>query len=70
MFLEENFRLETKRMDLRTLADKVCNVHDVLPGELCSGRRRHEMVGARRMLSWPVVMESGYCSAEFAASWE
>jgi len=63
---KENFRLGTKRMDLRTLANKVCNVHDVLLGELRSGSRRHEIVEARRILSWLAVKELGYSGAGVA----
>ena len=63
---KENFRAGTKRIDLRTLADKVCNVHKVLPGELRSGGRRHEIVEARRIFSWLTVKEFGYSGAEVA----
>ncbi|MBW2330153.1 MAG: transposase [Deltaproteobacteria bacterium] len=63
---KENFRLGTKKIDLRTLADKVCNVHDVSLGELRSGSRRHEIVEARWILSWLAVKEFGYSGAEVA----
>ncbi len=34
--------------------------------ELCSGSRRHEIVKARRIVSWAAVRELGYSGAEVA----
>ena len=47
----ENLRLPTRKMDLATLAEKICEVHGIHPGELRSGSRRGEIVEARRVLS-------------------
>lgn len=63
---KENFTLATRRLDLPTLADKVCNVHGILLGELGSGSRRHEILEARRILSWLAVKELGYRGAKVA----
>jgi chromosomal replication initiation ATPase DnaA len=63
---KENLRLTSKRMDLALLAEKLCNVHGVNPGELRSGSRRHEIVKARRVILWLVVKELGYSGAAVA----
>ena len=54
----ENLRLATRRMDLATLAENICEVHGVHAGELRSGSRRGEIVEARRVLSWMAVKET------------
>jgi hypothetical protein len=44
---KESFRIVPPKMDLSSLAIKVCNVYGVTLDKLRSGRRRHEVVGAR-----------------------
>ena len=61
---KENFRLKHKRMKLPSLAEKVCAVHQVSPGELRSGSRRHHIIEPRRVFSWLAVKELGYSGAE------
>jgi len=61
-----NLRLGTKRVDLSSLAKRVCKVHEVSIGELRSGSRRHEIVETRRVFSWLAVKELGYSGAEVA----
>lgn len=43
---------------------RVCEVHGVRIGELRSGSRRHEIVEARRVMSWLSVKKLGYSGAE------
>jgi putative transposase len=62
----QNLRLPHERMSLDSLAERVCEVHGVRRGELLSGSRRHEIVEARRVLSWLSVKELGYSGAEVA----
>jgi len=61
-----NLRLGTKRMDLSSLAKRVCKAHEVSIGELRSGSRRHEIMETRRVFSWLGVKELGYSGAEVA----
>jgi len=61
-----NLRVSYERMPLDSLAERVCEVHGVRSGELLSGSRRHEMVEARRVMSWLSVKELGYSGAEVA----
>ena len=42
----ENLRLPTRKMDLATLAEKICAVHGIHAGELRSGSRRGEFKGS------------------------
>jgi hypothetical protein len=65
-FEKENLRLTPKRVDLATLAERVCDVHDVSLAEVRSGSRRHEIIEARRILSWLAVKALGYSGAEVA----
>ena len=65
-FEKENLRLTPKREDLATLAERVCDIHDVSLAEVRSGSLRHEIVEARRVLSWLAVKELGYSGAEVA----
>ena len=51
----ENLRLPTRKMDLATLAEKICEVHGIHPGELRSGSRRGEFKGS----STCVVLDGG-----------
>ena len=59
-----NLRLATKRMDLSSLAKRVCKVHEVSIAKLRSGSRRHEIVETRRVFSWLAVKELGYSGVE------
>lgn len=63
---KQSLRLTGKKADLATLADKVCNIHDVSLAEIRSGSRRHEIVDARGVLSWLAVKALGYSGAEVA----
>ena len=62
----ENLKLTAHRMTLSSLAEKVCQIHNISLGELRSGSRRHELVEARQVLSWLAVREVGYSGAEVA----
>ena len=62
----ENLRLTAHRMALSSLAEKVCQIHNISLGELRSGSRRHETVEARQVVSWLAVRELGYSGAEAA----
>ena len=62
----ENLRLPTRKMDLATLAEKICEVHGIHAGELRSGSRRGEIVEAPRVLSRMAVKELGYSGAAVA----
>jgi chromosomal replication initiation ATPase DnaA len=63
---KENLRLTSERMNLSELTQKVCTVHEISQAELRSGRRRREVVEARRVLSWLAVKELGYSGADVA----
>ena len=63
---KDNLRLSPKTMSVSSLAEKVCKVHNISTGELRSGSRRHEIVEARRIVSWLAVKELGYSGAEVA----
>ena len=63
---KENLRLAPKRMDVSSLAKRVCALHKVCVGEIRSGSRRHEVVEGRRVFSWLAVKEVGYSGAEVA----
>ena len=63
---KENLRLAPKQMSVSTLTKRVCKVHNISIGELMSGSRRHEIVEARRILSFLAVKELGYSGAEVA----
>jgi len=65
-FEKENLRLTPKKEDLAALAARVCDIHDVSLAEVRSGSRRHEIVEARRVLSWLAVKALGYSGAEVA----
>jgi len=62
----ESLRLTTPNMDPALLAEKVCEVHGVSPGELRSGSRSAEIVEARRVFSLLAVKELGYSGAAVA----
>jgi len=53
-------------MSVSLLAERVCKVHNISTGELRSGSRRHEIVEARRILSFLAITELGYFGAEVA----
>jgi len=61
---KESLRLRSKRKDLYSLAEKLCEIHKVSLGELRSGSRRQEIAEARRVFSWLAVKELGYSGAE------
>jgi len=63
---KENFRLSSKKTELPSLAEKVCNIHRVSLGELRSGSRRQEIMEVRRVFSWLAIKELGYSGAEAA----
>ncbi len=63
---KENLRLAPKQISVSSLAERVCKVHNISTGELKSRSRRHEIVEARRILSFLAVKELGYCGAEVA----
>jgi len=63
---KDNLRLASKQISLSSLAEKVCKVHKISTGELRSGSRRHEIVEARRIVSFLAVTELGYSGAEVA----
>ena len=63
---KDNLRLAPKQISVSSLAEKVCKAHKISIGELRSGSRRHEIVEARRILSFLAVKELGYCGAEVA----
>ena len=65
-FTKENLRLGGKRMELQSLAEGLCEVHEVSLGELRSGSRRREIVKARQLFSRLAVKELGYSGAEIA----
>jgi putative transposase len=62
----ENLRMTTPKMDLAVVAEKLCEVHGVNCGELCSRSRRHEIVEARRVFSLLSAKERGYSGAAVA----
>ena len=64
--MKRNLRVSGQRVDLDTLADKVCNKYDISAVELRSGSRRHKVVNARQVLFWFGVRELGYSGAEVA----
>ena len=53
-------------MALDSLEKRVCENHGVRSGEFLSGSRRHQIVEARRVMSWLFVKEPGYSGAEVA----
>ena len=62
----ENLRLAAHRMGLSSLAERVCQIHNISLVELRSGSRRHEIVEARQVVSWLSVRELGYSGADVA----
>jgi chromosomal replication initiation ATPase DnaA len=65
-FTKGSLRIKEKRLDLLSLAERVCEVEKVSFGEFRSGSRRGEVVEARRIFSWLAVKELGYSGAETA----
>jgi putative transposase len=59
-------RFVPRRMNLFSLAKRVCALHKVSPGEIQSGSRRHEIVEARRVFSRLAVTELGYSGTKVA----
>jgi putative transposase len=64
--LKKNLRLSGRRIDIKTLAEKVSEKYNVSIGELWSGGRRSAVVKARRAMSWICVRELGYSGADVA----
>jgi REP element-mobilizing transposase RayT len=64
--VNKNLRISGKKIDLEELCKRVCKKEGVSPGELISGSRRHNLVKARRIVSWIAVHEPGYSGAEVA----
>jgi len=63
---KDNLRVTDKAMDLPTLAQRVCEMHNVTPVELRSGGRRDEVVEARRVLILLAIKAFGHSGAEVA----
>jgi len=64
--IKKNLRLSGRRIDIKTLAEKVSEKYNVSIGELRSGGRRRAVVQARRAMSWIGVRELGYSGADVA----
>lgn len=64
--VKKNLRLTGQRISIDNLAEKVCEKYHITLGELRSGSRRHDVVMARRALSWIAVRELGYSGADVA----
>ena len=64
--VKKNLRLSGQRIDIKELAEKVCEKYDVSEKELRSGSRRNIVVQARRAISWIGVGELGYSGADVA----
>jgi putative transposase len=64
--VNKNLRLSGQRIDIKTLAAKISEKHNVSIGELRSGSRRRAVVQARRAMSWIGVREVGYSGADVA----
>ncbi len=63
---KETLRVDTGKVDLPSLAAKVCEVHEITPDELRAGSRRHQVVEARRVVSHLAVRILGLSGAEVA----
>ncbi len=64
--VKRNLRPSGQRIDIDTLAERVCKNYDISAGELRSGSRRHQVVKAREVLFWFAVRELGYSGADVA----
>jgi REP element-mobilizing transposase RayT len=64
--VKRNLRLSAQRIDIETLAERVCKRYDISAGELRCGSRRGNVVKARQVLFWFGVRELGYSGAELA----
>jgi putative transposase len=64
--VKKNLRLSGRRIDIKTLAERVSEKYNVSIGELRSGGRRRAVVQARRAMSWIGVRELGYSGADVA----
>lgn len=64
--MKKNLRFSGRRVDIVTLAGRVCKKHGISPGELRSGSRRREIVEARGIVPWIAVRELGYSGADVA----
>ena len=64
--VKKNLKLSGRRIDIKTLAQKVSERYNVSIGELRSGGRRSAVVKARRAMLWIGVREPGYSGADVA----
>ncbi len=64
--IKRNLRISGQQIDLEELSKRLCEKNKISLAELCSGSRRHEIVRARRIVSWVSVRELGYSGAEVA----
>jgi len=64
--IKKNLRISSHRITLEALSDRVCRKNNVSSAELMSGSRRHELINARRTVSWIAVHELGYSGADVA----
>jgi chromosomal replication initiation ATPase DnaA len=64
--VKKNLRLSGRRIDIKTLAQKVSERYNVSMGELRSGGRRSAVVKARHSMSWIGVRKVGYSGADLA----
>ncbi|MBW1861816.1 MAG: transposase [Deltaproteobacteria bacterium] len=64
--VKKNLRVSGQQIDLEELSRRICKKNKLSLIELCSGSRRHEIVSARRIISWVAVCELGYSGAEVA----
>jgi len=64
--IKKNLRISRHRITLEALSDRVCRKNNVSSAELMSGSRRHELINARRTVSWIAVHELGYSGADVA----
>ena len=63
---KKNLRLSGQRIDLEALSKRVCEKFNLSVSELCSGSLRHDIIKARKIVSWAAVCELGYSGAEVA----
>ena len=64
--VKKNLKLSGRRIDIKTLAQKVSERYNVSIGELRSGGRRSAVVKARHAMSWIGVRKVGYSGADLA----
>ena len=57
---KENLRLRSERRELPSLAEKVCEIHQVSLDEMRYGSRRQKIVEARRVFFWLAAKKLWY----------